>query len=120
MPGQPFQLPSHLEELPEFWLVIEEVLQTLRLREGLVKGKRAAPRQCIQQGCRLKFCQLENPADIPENLFSSEGPKSNNLRHPLMPVLPMNICQNFLPAVVGNIQVDIRHLCPLWVKETFE
>lgn len=63
---------------------------------------------------------VEDPADVAENLLGAQSAKGDDLTDVLVAILIVNVLEDLPPPVIRDVQVNVRHLRPLGVKEALE
>ena len=68
----------------------------------------------------LRIRHLQYPAHVPERRAGLQGSERNDLGHPVSAVFFLYICDDFVPAVLAKIDIEVGHGHPFRVQEAFE
>ena len=120
VPGQPLQAPAHVNQAPHL-LVLFILLMKLRIPlQRLVDGDIQFPRNHPGNGIHKCIGQIHDTSHIPYHALCRQGTEGHNLHHLVASVFPAHIIDDFLPAVVTEIHIDIRHGHTLRIQETLK
>ena len=115
-----FELAGRLVQAPHLWVAINGVLQLGRLVDGVGERDVERVRHELGDAIRLGVAHTEGAADIAQRGFRSERPERDDLRDVAGAVAFVGKADHLFPAVVGEVEVHIRHLAPFEVEEAFE
>ncbi len=88
--------------------------------KGVLKRNVEVVRDHLGQLVRLRIRKITHPGHVSYHHLGPEGPKSNDVRHAVAPVLFSNVLDDFPSSAHAEIDVEIGGRDPLWVKETLE
>ena len=122
MPRQTLEGHRIVEELPVPPTLFVELLHLLeplhRLfdREGLARsvGDHLCDSVC------LRGLETECAADVADDRSGLHGPEGDDLSDGILTVLVFHVLDDLAPALVAEVDVDIRHRDPFWVEESLE
>ena len=103
-----FHLGVALVGLPQGLGQLQRVLQA----DVLVVG---AAGNLLGQGVHLAVGDPQHPAHVPDGPPRRHGAECNDLGHVVRAVFPIDIINHFPPALVAEVDVDIRHGHPFRV-----
>ena len=69
---------------------------------------------------RLGVREIKHPAHIPHCHAGSHGSEGDDLHHPVLAVLLINVIDHLLPSLVAEVDIDIRHGDTLRIQETLK
>ena len=88
--------------------------------QRLVDGDIQFPRNHPGNGIHKCIGQIHDTSHIPYHALCRQGTEGHNLHHLVASVFPAHIIDDFLPAVVTEIHIDIRHGHTLRIQETLK
>ncbi len=100
-------------ELLEFWFEFKCVCNSHGESLTTHRNKFSETVSCTirvpKRACYVAHCSTRH-----------HGAKSSNLRHVILPVLLLCICNHFVASVISKVHVDIRSLWSLRVQESLK
>jgi len=119
MPCHSFEVLHRVEQLFHSGIRLIELPQfrdfLLRLRHF-----RAHKRNEFGHAVNVGVRHAKHPTHVPDTGARPHGPERDDLRHAITPVLLVHIPDNFVPAVVGKVEIHVRHSHSLRIQETLE
>ena len=109
---QPCNLFVAGADLPQLRLLFQ------RFREG--RGVGRVERDQLRNPVDLAVGHAENPSDVADRGARLKRPESDDLGYPVGTVLFLDVADHLVPAVLAEIDVEVRHRHPIGVQETFE
>ncbi|MNM98920.1 hypothetical protein D3C81_1114650 [compost metagenome] len=63
---------------------------------------------------------IQSPSNVPDRRTGRHRSEGNNLSHMLRTVFVNNVGDNLIPALITEINIDIRHCDPLRIEKAFK
>src|SRR5699024_9876636 len=64
--------------------------------------------------------QAHHPAHVPDGVAGGHGPEGDDLGHVVRAVLPVDVVDDLLAALVAEVHVEVGHTDPLGVQKALE
>ena len=120
VPRQVLQDEGSVDELPRHLLGFVGLLELRRLLERLRQIHLELGGDHLRQPVAVPVRQPHHPAHVPHHGFGAHGSERDDLGHSFAPVFFADILDDVRPAVVGEIDVDIRRIDALRIQEALE
>ena len=118
--GQPFELHGHLDHLVD---VLISGTNPAQLRFSLEGGiDRNIERFGDQIGDLVDACQrnVQDPAHILDRRLGRHRAKGADLGNVRLSIFTSDVFDHFVATLLTEVDIDIRRLSPIRVKESFE
>ena len=120
IPREAFYPHSHIDDLMCFGVSVitfpELRTDFERLSQCHSHGKRDHLGYLIALGDR----HIKYSRDILHRLSGGKGSESNHVRHPALTVFGGNVIYCYLPSLIVEVDVEVRHRYTLYIKESLE
>ncbi len=120
MARRPLQPPRDVDQLPDLGVLLVGLLEGWRLLEGLVEGHLEVEGDHLRDLVHFGVAQVENAPHVTHHRLRLHGPEGDDLGHVLAPVLPGHVLDDLPPAVLAEIDVDVRGADAFLVEEALE
>ena len=74
----------------------------------------------LRDAVHVPIGHAQSPANVTEGRLGAKGPKGDDLGHPVIAVAIDDVVEDFVPAVVLEVQVDVGHLFAFQIEEALE
>jgi hypothetical protein len=120
MPSQPLHLPGGVDQLSNLILGIDQRVELRDLLKRLVDRHGRVDRNEPGHTIGLGEAETHCPADIAHGGLGLECSERHDLRNPVVPILLDDIRNDLRPAVICEVDVDVRHRDPGGIEEPLE
>src|SRR5690554_2208741 len=117
MPGQALHSPCKIYEISNIWILVVLCLQGFAYFKGPVYGYAKLCWNLLGNVVHLAIGHVYSPANISDGAPCSHGTEGGNLGDPVSTILSDNILYHFLPPLIAEVYVDVRHCHPFRIKE---
>jgi len=93
--------------------------QTRLVGQGLFDAHRfdAFDRDHLGQAVHLPIGHLQHAADVAHGSLGQEGPKGDDLAHPVTTIFFLHVLDHLLAAIHAKVDVKVGHANPLRIQE---
>jgi hypothetical protein len=118
--GHPLELPGDIDELPYLRVDLVRLAELRRLLERLVEGDVEGVGDEPGHAVGLGVGQAERTANVADRRLRPQRTEGDDLGHAVVPVPLVGETDHLVATVVGEVEVDVRHLATLQVQEALE
>ena len=120
MAWQSLESPRHINETVDGLVRLVHRLQLLALLQRLVDRDAELLGNHLGDRIAERVGQIHDPPYIPYDTPRRKRSERDNLRHIVPPVLLCDIVDDFLPALIAEVDINIRHRDALRVQEALK
>ena len=120
MAWQSLESPRHINEAVDGLVRLIHRLQLLALLHGFVNCDAELLGNHLGDRIAERVGQIHDPPYIPYDTPRRKRSERDNLRHIVPPVLLCDIVDDFLPALIAEVDINIRHRDALRVQEALK
>ena len=120
MASHAFELLRRVHQPPNLRVRVVRLLQLGRLRERILERDIQGVRDVARDPVRVRVGHAQRPPHVPDGRLRPQRPERDDLRHLVLAEALVGEPDHLVPAVVGEVEVDVRHLPPLDVQEALE
>ncbi len=109
MPRKPLKPLRHVHQLFDLFIA---VIECFKLRIGVQRPFQRDIqflRNHLGDRVHERIGKIHHPPHISKNVSRCQGPKSDDLHHPVAPVFAHHIVNDLLPAFIAEVNINIRH-----------
>ena len=114
-----FQRPGVLQQPARVLALLAGPLHFRVGGQGFGQGARLGRRH-FGDAVHVAVAHPQTPAHVPQGALGSHGAEGDDVRHPVAAVAVDDVAQDFVPPVVLEVHVDVRHFLALQVEEALE
>ena len=116
----PLEAARGVDQLARVGVALVGVRQLADLLQRAVERHAERVRHQPRDAVDVAVVHAERAARVADRGFRQQPAEGHDLRHALAPVALRRVADDLLAAVVGEVEVDVRHLAPLGVEEALE
>ena len=120
MASHPLELLRRVHQPPHLRVGLVGLLQVGRLRERVFQRDVKRVRHVARHPIGIGVGHPQGAADVADGCLRAQRPEGDDLRHLVLAEALVGEADHLIAAVVGKVEVDVRHLPPLNVQEALE
>ena len=120
VPAKPFHPLCHVHQPLHADIFLIELAKLVHAVQSRLQSHLGAAGNQLGYPVPLGIGHAHGPGHIPDGILCLEGAKSNNLAYMVLPIPLLHIINDFLPAHIAEIYINIRHGNPLRVQEALK